>query len=295
MTKIPIKTLKSGFSLPAYGLGTWQMGGRGEVDYDHDEEDIAAIQAAIDRGVTHIDTAESYASGHSEEIVGEAIKNYDRSKLIIATKVSAWNQGYDDLLRSFEGSIKRLESDYVDLYLLHRYPEAGIDIKTTMKAMDRLVDEGVVKNIGVCNLTNNRFSEVQKHTSNKLVYNQVHYSLESREPQARGILDYAIKEDFFVSAWGPLSKGSLQQAPILHELAKKYQKTPYQIALNWLISQENVITIPKTAQIKHLEENLGSLGWSLSGEDIIKLTENFPNQLRTSDRVPLDYEADIEP
>jgi diketogulonate reductase-like aldo/keto reductase len=292
---IPVKTLKSGFSLPVYGLGTWQMGGRFERDESNDEAEIQAIKNAIDAGITHIDTAESYGAGHAEELIAEALKGYDRSKLIIATKISGSNQGYNGVLRAIENSLKRLNMDYVDLYLLHRYPEPGISIEETMKAMDELVEQGVVKNIGVCNMTINRFEEVHKHTKNKLVYNQLHYSLEVREAEKAGLVKYCQENDIFLSAWGPLSKGALENAPILDEMAKKYDKTPYQVALNWLIVQPNVITIPKTTHKKHLEENLGALGWELSAEDAEQLSQEFPNQKPVSDRVPLNYAADIEP
>jgi diketogulonate reductase-like aldo/keto reductase len=292
--KIPTKTLKSGFSLPVYGLGTWQMGGRFEADDSKDEEEIAAIKAAIDRGIKHIDTAEVYGAGHCEELVGEAIKDYDRQELIIATKVASHNETYDGILKSCEGSLKRLGIDYIDLYLLHRFPGPGMPIDKAMKALDRLVDEKIVKNIGACNLTSNRLEAAQSLTSNQLVCNQVHYSLECRESVERGVLRYCQDNDILVSAWGPLSKGSLQNALVLKEMAEKYGKTPYQVAINWLISQPNVITIPKTTHVEHLEENLGSLGWSLTKEDMDKLAKDFPGQITVSDRVPLDYIADIE-
>lgn len=291
---IPVKTLKSGFSLPVYGLGTWQMGGRFERDDSKDEAEVAAIKSAVDHGITHIDTAESYGAGHAEELVAQAIKGRDRSKLVIATKVSGDHQGYSDLMRSFEGSLKRLGTDYVDLYLLHRFPEPGIDIKETMKAMDELVDQGLVKNIGVCNMTIRRFEAAQAHTNNKIVYNQLHYSLDCREAEVKGLAKYCQENDVFLSAWGPLSKGSLH-APILDEVAKKYGKTPYQVAINWLISQPNVITIPKTTQVEHLEENLDAIGWELSSDDMDRLAREFPDQKQVSDRVPLNYPASVEP
>lgn len=290
---IPVKTLKAGFTLPTYGLGTWQMGGRMEAEYSNDETDIAAIKSAIDHGVTHIDTAESYAAGHSEELVGQAIRGYDRGKLLIATKVSAENQRYDDLLSACAASLKRLGTNYIDLYLLHRFPESGIDVAETMKAMDYLVAQGIVKNIGVCNMTINRFKVVQSHTQNKLVCNQLDYSLQVRE--AAKIVKYCQQNDVLVTAWGPLQKGTLATANILQEMANKYNKTPYQVAINWLISQPNVVTISKTSQLTHLEDNLGALNWSLSTEDQKRLTEEFPDQQAVSDRVPLSYHADIEP
>lgn len=291
---IPTKKFVNNFELPVYGLGTWQMGGRLEADYSQDDTEKKAIQAAIDRGILHIDTAESYGNGHSEELIGEVLKNNDRNKLFIASKVSAQNQRYDDLLKSFEASLKRLGTDYIDLYLLHRYPETGIPIAETIKAMDYLVDSGKVKNIGVCNMSVNRLKEVQKHSKYPIVCNQVHYSLACREIVVRGVLDYCQQNKIAVVAWGPLQKGELEKAEILQKLADKYKKTPYQIALNWLLSQNGVVTIPKTTQVKHLDENLESFGWKISDDDMKNLTENFPGQYNSSERVPLDYEADVE-
>ncbi|QQS20076.1 aldo/keto reductase [Candidatus Saccharibacteria bacterium] len=293
--EIPIKTLKSGFSLPVYGLGTWQMGGGWEADTSQDEREIHAIRYALDQGITHLDTAESYGNGHSEELIAYAMQGFDRSKLVITSKVSGNHQGYNDILRSCEASLERLRTDYIDLYLLHRFPDVGTDIRDTMRAMDRLVTEGMVRSIGACNLTVDRFKAAQAVTENKLVCNQLHYSLDCREIIDKNVLEYCQQKDVLVTAWGPLSKGTLEEAALLHEMAKKYQKTPYQVALNWLITQTNVITIPKTSSPKHLDENLGALGWELSQGDWQRLADDFPGQTNRSSRVPLDYEADVKP
>ncbi len=290
---IPTKKLKSGFELPVYGLGLWEMGGRWEADETKDSTEIAAIQAAIEAGVTHFDAAESYGNGHAEELLGRAIKGYNRSKLIIVTKVSAPNQSYDGLRRSFEASLKRLNTDYVDMYLLHRYPESGIPIEDTMKALDELVDQGLVKNIGVCNMSVNRFKTAQKHTKNKLVCNQVHYNVQYREMEHSGVLNYCQDNDVMLAAWRPLQKGTLLQVPILTKLAEKYNKTPAQIAINWLISQTNVVTLSKTSSVEHLKENLGAIGWTMDTKDIELIRTEFPDQREVSDAVPLDYDADI--
>lgn len=122
---IPRKTLKNGFSLPIYGLGTWGMGGFTERDPQNDDEtDIQAIQNAIDLGVTHIDTAESYAGGYAETLVGQAIKPYPREQLIIASKVSPSHLRGSDIQRSVERSLRRLGTDYLDLYMPHAYNPA---------------------------------------------------------------------------------------------------------------------------------------------------------------------------
>jgi diketogulonate reductase-like aldo/keto reductase len=292
---IPTKKLNSGFELPVYGLGLWEMGGRWEADESKDNTEITAIQAALALGITHFDTAESYGDGHAEELLGQAIKGADRSKLIIATKVSAPHQSYEGIHRSFEASLKRLETDYVDLYLLHRYPEPGIPIVDTMRAMDELVAQGLVRNIGVCNMTPNRFNEVQKHTKNKLVCNQVHYNVQYREIEKTGVLKQCQDNDVMLVAWRPLQKGTLLNSPLLDELAKKYSKTPAQVAINWLISQKNVVTLSKTSNVEHLKENLGAVGWTMNAEDIERVRSDFQDQKDVSDAVPLDYEADIKP
>lgn len=293
--KIPTKKLDCGFELPVYGLGLWQMGGRWEIDTNNDAKEIEAIRAALDAGITHIDTAESYGNGHAEELLGEAIKGYDRSNLIIATKVSAWNQAYDNLRRSFESSLERIGTDYVDLYLLHRYPETDLPIAETMKAMDKLVQERLVRYIGVCNVTPNRFREAQRHTRNKLVCNQVHYNVQHREVEDKNVVQFCQDNDVMLVAWRPLQKGSLLDKPILQQMANRYGKTPAQIAINWLILQDHVVTLSKTSNINHLKENLGAIGWTMDTEDIEKIRREFPDQKLVSDAVPLDYAADIGP
>ena len=290
---IPTKKLKSGFELPIYGLGLWEMCGRWESDDSKDNTEITAITAALDMGITHFDTAESYGDGHAETLLGQAIKGRDRSKLIIATKVSAPHQTYSGIRLSFEASLKRLETDYVDLYMLHRYPEVGMPIEETMKALDELVDQGLIKNIGACNMSINRFKEAQKHTKNKLVCNQVHYNVQYREMEDKGVLQYCQDNDIMLVAWRPLQKGTLLQSEILNKLANKYNKTPAQIVINWLTSQNNVVTLSKTSNVEHLKENLGAIGWTLDDEDIELIRNEFPDQKNRSDAVPLNYDADI--
>lgn len=291
---IPVKTLSNGFSMPVYGLGTWGMGGGwNESDTSNDDVFTDAIRSAIDHGITHIDTAELYGGGHAEELIARAKDGLDRKSLLLASKVlTGMEDGYDGVLRACEATLQRLKTDYLDLYMLHRCPDH--DLEGVMQALDRLVEEGAVRNIGVSNFTVNRFQKAQSLASNKLVCNQLHYSLECREIIDKGILEYSQHNDVIVTAWGPLSKGVMSDAPILHEIANKYGKTPYQAALNWLIYQKNVVVIPKTSSVAHLQENLGALGWSLEADDWQRLADEFPGQITVSNRVPLDYEAEID-
>lgn len=279
---IPTKQFKDGFEIPVYGLGTWQMGGGMEADTSNDQAYVRAIRAAINWGVTHIDVAESYGAGHTEELVGEAIRGFDRSKLMLTSKVWSSNQGYDDLIAACEASLKRLGTDYLDLYLLHSYPEPGIDIAQTMKAMDYLVESEKVKNIGVCNMSVDQLKEVQSCVKHPIVCNQVHYSLAYREIVSSGVLDYCQKNSIAIIAWGPLQTGMLVHTDMLKRLSAKYNKTPYQIALNWLIYQTGVVTIAKTSNVKHLDENVGAIGWQLKPADVDGLTENYSSSFAYS-------------
>jgi len=277
--QIEKKKLENGFELPVFGYGTWAVGGREERDPDNDDRaDINAIRAAIEMGITHIDTAEFYSGGHAEELVGEAIKNFDRSSLIIATKVWPTNLHYSDLISSAEQSLRRLGTDYIDIYIIH-YPNPSIDIRESMKAMDHLLEKGYIRQIGLSNFSVRQFSEAQSCTANKIVCNQVYYNLMNRTPATDGTLEYAQGNDVMLVAWRPIEKGIFSRTKdnTLKKLCNKYGKTGNQIAINWLISQDNVVTISKSRKIGHLKENLGALGWKMEEPDIELVIKKFQN------------------
>lgn len=286
--QIPTKTLTNGFTMPVFGIGTWTMGGEMERDRSNDDErDIAAIQHAIAQGITHIDTAEMYAEGAAEEIVGKAIQDVNRSLLFLVSKVSPEHLSYDDVRRSAEASLRRMGTDYIDLYLVHK-PNPTIPIEETMRAMNTLKDEGTIRNIGVSNFNVERMEEARRASEHPIVANQLHYNVSVREIEQKGVLKYCQKNDMMVIAWRPIGDiASLQTAPIMQELAQKYAKTPVQIAISWLVNQHGVVTLTKTSSAAHLEENMGGIGWELEPEDVERLRKEFPEQLQVSDAVPL--------
>src|SRR3989344_9509122 len=286
---IPEKKLKNGFSLPEFGVGTWGMGGKGHRNYLNDDKvDVAAIRAAIELGVTCIDTAEMYAGGHAEELVGRAIQGFDRSSLRIITKVFVNHLSYDDTLAACKGSLERLGTDYFDLYLIHGYA-SDAPLEETMRAMTKLVDEGLTRAIGVCNFGKERLAQAQSYTKYPIVYNQVHYNLEFREPERKGLLEYCQQNDVLLAAWRPVQKGALVENPpaVVKEMCEKYGKTPAQIAINWLTSQDNVVTLAKSSSVEHLKDNVGAVGWKMESEDVEKLRREYPNQRDVSDAVSL--------
>lgn len=286
---IPSKKLKCGFELPVFGFGTWQMGGRETRDPNNDDKaDIFAIKSAIEIGLTHIDTAAWYAEGHTEKLVGEAIKGFDRSKLIITTKVAPMNLHYNDVINSAKESLKRLGTDYIDVYVIHN-PNPYINIKETMEAFDYLVEKQYINYIGLSNFNISQFKEAQRYSSNKIVCNHLHYNLKHRGPLLDGTIKYCQDNDVMIVAWRPVQKGvfTKEKIDILENLCRKYGKTVNQIAINWLICQENVVTISKTRNIDHLKENLGAIGWSLEKEDVKLLMDNFPGIVETVENITL--------
>lgn len=290
---IPTKKLKNGFEMSVYGLGTWRMGGSFDrYPNNNDEADIKAIRTAIEFGVTHFDTAEVYAEGWAERLLGKAISSYDRSKLFIASKVyTPTHAKYDDVIFACKNSLKRLNTSYLDLYLTHRYNAPNVSYRETMRAMDSLVDEGLAKYIGFCNYRVSDIQEAQSYARHKLVAAQMHYNLQIREVEQKEILNFCQQNDIMLIAWRPVQKGILAKNPpqVIKDLMKKYNKTASQIAINWLISQKNVVTLSKTRSIGHLKENLGAVGWNMKKEDIEKLRAEYPDQQDVSDSLPLNY------
>jgi len=262
--------------IPSIGMGTWGIGGFSTPDYRYDEIAIKALRYGIELGITLIDTAEMYGAGHSEEVVGIAIKGL-REKVFIATKVWYTNLRYDDVLRSAEKSLKRLQIDVIDLYQVH-WPNPHIPLNETMKAMEKLVLDGKVRFIGVSNFSVRLMEEARAALSKiDIVSNQVEYSLLSREVE-NDILPYCEKENITLIAYSPLGRGNIFSDPrskILREIAKKYNKTPAQVALNWLISKNPVVAIPKAINLSHIKENADAVGWRLSNEDLELLSRTF--------------------
>ena len=270
------RALAEGAKVSALGLGTWTMGGRSGADSSRDDEEISAIRAGIGLGMTHIDTAEYYGAGHAEELVGEAIKAYDRRDLFITSKVWRNHLKYDDLIASMKASLKRLGLDYVDLYLIH-WPNPEVPLAETMRGLEYCAEEGYTRLIGVSNFSASLLMEAQTHLrDHRLIADQVEYSLMEQGPR-RELLPYCMENNVMLIAYTPLAKGRLAKPgyAVLDSLAEKYGRTQAQVSLNWLISQENVVAIPKASRLGHLRDNLGSLGWRLSEEDSGRLSEAF--------------------
>jgi diketogulonate reductase-like aldo/keto reductase len=254
--------------VPEIGLGTWNYKGG-----------VEPLRKGIELGATLIDTAEGY---YTEDVVGEAVKGI-RDQVFIATKVSGRHLDYDGVLRAAEGSLIQLETDYIDLYQIH-WPNPRFPIKATMRAMEKLADDGVIKYIGVSNFALEEMQEAQAYIRHhQIVSNQVLYNLNSREIE-HDLLLYCQKHQITIMAYTPLDNGNLTKGSslfkrnklrVLEQIASETNKAIAQVALNWCISQPYVIAIPKSDSVKRTIENCGASDWRLSPEQIDRLNEAF--------------------
>ena len=245
--------------IPKIGFGTWRIGGENSPDYSQDARSLAALRSALDLGYTHIDTAESYAAGHAEELIGRAIREagMSREALFITSKVSPEHLGYEDVLRSCGNSLHRLGMEYIDLYLIH-WPMRGMNLKEAFRALNKLVSEGKVRHLGVSNFDLKLLEEAVAFSETPLFTDQVSYSLPDRTCEKNGVLAYCQENDILLTAYSPVKRRFIRGENSLKALAKKRGVTPQQIALAWLVRQPRVITIPMSLNPQHQAENLAA-------------------------------------
>lgn len=273
------------FNLSKIGLGTWLLGGDIKENINNnDENDINAIKYAINNGINHIDTSESYSGGKSEKLVGQAIKSFDRKKIFVATKVREWNLSYDDIILSCLNSLERLQTNYVDLYYIHKQNKS-FNVKDICQALNFLLKKGLIKNVGLSNVSIKTIKEYNKYLIKKVYAVQNQYNLVCRESKKKGIIEYCQKNNIKFICWRPLllsypncknpmyKKGTY---PILDYLAKKYKVSNVQIVAKWILQQDNIYMVFKSNNCKHIREILDTDKFKLSDEEWNELNENFP-------------------
>jgi diketogulonate reductase-like aldo/keto reductase len=250
-------TLHNGVKMPWLGLGVWQAKDGKEVEN--------AVLTAIKSGYLSIDTAAAY---RNEEGVGKGIKNSGiaREELFITTKVQNGDQGYDSTLKAFEESRKKLDLEYIDLYLVH-WPVKG-KYKDTWRAMEKLYNDGYVKAIGVSNFQVHHLQDVINSFEIKPMVNQVEFHPFLTQTE---IYNFCNEQDIQMEAWSPLMRGGeLLKEPLLVELGKKYNKAPAQIILRWDL-EKGVVTIPKSVHEDRIRENAAVFDFRLEPEEIQKI------------------------
>lgn len=255
-------------TLPKIGFGCWKIGGEAVADPTQDARSMAALRSALELGYAHFDTAEYYAAGHSEELLGRAIREagIPREAVFITSKVSPNHLQYDEVLRSCENSLRRLGMEYLDLYLIH-WPERNMNLPEAMRALNQLVRSGKVKHLGVSNFKLKLLKEAQSLSDTPLLANQVPYSIPDRAYAENGVLAYCQANDILLTAYSPI-KSRFFKGKKLAAFAKERGVTPFQVGLAWLIQQRRVITIPTSFNPQHQAENLAALDLVFTQEEL---------------------------
>ena len=259
-------------TLPKIGFGTWTIGGGSSAKPTTDPASLTALRSALEIGYTHFDTAEYYAGGHAEELLERAVRetNAKREKLFITTKISPEHLNPDDVFKSCENSLRRLNMETIDLYLIH-WPRVGMKLEETFRALNKLVRDGKVKNLGVSNFNLKLLKQSQSFSETPIITNQVPYSLPDHSYVENGVLEYCQQNDILITAYSPLKFRSVRGNKTLGEIAKAHSATPFQIALAWLVTQPGVITIPMSFNPVHIKENFDAAEIQLTAEEIHRL------------------------
>ena len=257
--------------LPKIGFGCWTMGGHKTPDLALDGPSLAALRSALDLGYTHFDTAEDYSAGHSEELLGQAIRQSGaaRDALFITSKVHGTHLRYEAVLRACEGSLRHLGMDYIDLYLIH-WPHKRMKLEETFRALNQLVADGKVKHLGVSNFDLKLLKQSQALSATPILTNQVPYSLADRSYVKNGVLAYCQANDILLTAYSPVKRRHIRSSTI-RALAAARGITPQQLALAWLVQQPRVITIPMSFNPQHQAENLAALDVELTAGELAQL------------------------
>ena len=260
--------------LPAIGQGTWYMG----ENPGHRRAEVAALRAGVDLGLTLIDTAEMYADGGAEEVVGEALNGL-RERVFLVSKVYPWNAGGQKAIAACEASLRRLKTDYLDLYLLHW--SGNFSFAETVGAMETLIAQGKIRHWGVSNLDVDDMQALwQLPGGKRCATNQVLYHLASRGIEY-DLLPWCQQHQLPVMAYSPLAqagrlRSGLLNHPVVNEIAHAHSTSAAQILLAWVISHQGVMAIPKAASAEHVQQNAAALNITLSAQELSALDKAYP-------------------
>jgi diketogulonate reductase-like aldo/keto reductase len=269
-TAIPTLALPGGETITTLGIGTWMMAERRQRRSD----EIAALQTGVDLGMTVIDTAEMYADGGAEELVGEALGRR-RGEIFLVSKVLPHHATRRGTIAACEASLRRLKTDHLDLYLLHW--RGSVPLADTLDAFERLMRDGKIRHWGVSNFDVGDMDDLpQRAVTNQVLYNLMRRGVEY------DLLPWCRDRGIPVMAYSPLEQGRLLKNTTLKAVADRLSATPAQVALAWVLRQRGVMAIPKASHVDHLRENRAALRIELSPSDLAELDRAFPVPTRKS-------------
>lgn len=261
--------LPSGRTIPVLGMGTWRMGERAW----NRRNEIAALRHGLDSGITLVDTAEMYGEGGAEEVIAEAIDGR-RAEVFLVSKVYPHNASKRDAIAACERSLKRLKTDYLDLYLLHW--RGSVPLAETLEAFQSLRESGKILDYGVSNFDVKDMEEaIGVPSGNVIATDQVLYNL-TRRGIERDLLPWCRDRNIPIMAYSPIEQGRILHNPTLKKIARERGATPARVALAWLLHRPDVIVIPKSSRIEGVEDNRAALESRLSPEELAILDRAFP-------------------
>jgi len=274
----PTYTIGGDLTVNRMGYGAMRITGHGIWGPPQDREEcIRVLKRAVELGINFIDTADSYGPNVSEELIAEALYPYPKD-LVIATKggfmrtgPNQWtmNTHPDHLKEVLHGSLERLKLDKIDLYQLHRV-DPKVPFEKTLEFLQNVQEQGLVKHIGLSEVTVEQVKKAQEYI--KIVSVQNMYSVDTRKWES--VLEYIRENEMAFIPWYPLNAGNVHALEKLSQVGEKYNATPQQVALSWLLHHSpNILLIPGTSKVKHLEENFKAASISLSQEDMNELEE----------------------
>jgi diketogulonate reductase-like aldo/keto reductase len=262
-------SLPSGERIPALGMGTWHMA----EDPRRRKNEVAALRLGLDLGMNLIDTAEMYAAGSAEELVAEAIAGR-RDEVFLVSKVLPSHASQRGTVLACAGSLRRLRTDHLDLYLLHW--RGGVPLAETVQAFERLVDEGWIRDWGVSNFDVTDMTELARISDGEHVAtDQVLYNLARRGIEL-DLLPWCRARHIPIMAYSPIEQARLLDDDVLRTVATRHNATPAQVALAWVLRHDAVCAIPKAGTSAHVRENRGALDVRLTAEDLTDLHAAFP-------------------
>ncbi len=269
MIPIPTTSLPSGEPIPVYGLGTWMMG----EDRRKRGDEIAALKLGLDLGATLIDSAEMYGDGEAEHITGEAIDGR-RDELFLISKVLPENASRKGTIAACERSLKRLQTDRIDLYLLHW--RGSVPLQETLAAFQQLQRDGKIRHWGVSNFdTDDMEKLVALPGGDACATNQVLYNLKRRRIEY-DLVPWCRTRRIPIMAYSPIEQARLLNAAVLKAIAEEHGVTAAQVALAWLLGRDGTIVIPKATNPAHVRDNRAALDVHLTGDNLAALDRAFP-------------------
>lgn len=271
----------NGESISKIALGTTGAGSRAITTSALIKQRLRSLDYGIDLGINFLDSCEVYEDGFAEELTGRLIKG-KRNKIFLATKFSAENNSHDGVIHALEGSLKRLRTDYIDLYQL-QWPNPNIPISETMAALKKLLDAGKIRYVGVSNLSVKALLEAEKFLDKEqILSNQVELSLFA-SPLKKNFISRMNSLNKLIIAYSVFGQGNLKlndaQKKLLDELSLKYNRSHYQIIINYVASLSNVIALTRSMRLNHVKDNVESVDFSLDENDSNNLVNVFKRKI----------------